>query len=99
MTVQDELFDVNHKWYDIGLRLGVDYGTLESIKHQYPQDMSTSMREMLARWLKRIDPLATWETLATVLQSRIIGEATLAQQLKSKYCTPVAGMIHRIHNI
>ena len=45
---------------------------------------------MLACWLNTIDPPPTWEALADVLESPIIGNAVLAEQLRSKYCASVS---------
>ena len=84
----EELFDVNCKWFNIGLKLRLPLGTLDSIKFQQ-LDAPTSMHKMLSNWLKQTDPPPTWEALADALESRIIGEPKLAQQLRSKYCTAV----------
>ena len=47
---------------------------------------------MLAYWLRRLDPPPTWEALAEALESCTVGEAALAQQLKSKYSMSIPGM-------
>ena len=86
VNVLEELLDVSHKWYNIGLKLKVSLGKLDNIEYK-ELDSHTSMRKMLACWLKQIDPLPTWEALADALESRMIGEPKLAQDLRSKYCT------------
>ena len=86
--VREELLDVSHKWFDIGLKLQLSVGTLECIRDQYPSP-STSLREMLLDWLKKVDPPPTWEGLACALESRTVGEPRLAEQLRTKYCKPV----------
>ena len=85
--VREELLDVSHKWFDIGLKLQLSVGTLECIRDQYPSP-STSLREMLLDWLKKVDPPPTWEGLACALESRTVGEPRLAEQLRTKYCKP-----------
>ena len=48
------------------------------------------MREMLVRWLKTsIDPRPTWEAVVAALRSPSVDGQRLADQLESKYCTPV----------
>ena len=48
------------------------------------------MREMLVRWLKTaIDPSPTWEAVVAALRSPSVDAQRLAEQLESKYCTPV----------
>ena len=86
--VLEEVASVSHKWYNVGLQLGLPSGTLETIKYQY-SDAPTCMREMLIHWLKGTDPPPTWEALADALESRTVDEAQLAQQLRSKYCALV----------
>ena len=85
--VREELLDVSHKWFDIGLKLQLSVGTLECIRDQYPS-LSTSLREMLLHWIKKVDPPPTWEGLACALESRTVGEPRLAEQLRTKYCKP-----------
>ena len=79
--VQEKLLDVSHKWFNIGLMLKLRVGTLERLRNQYP-DTSTCLREMLLIWLKKVDPPPTWERLAHALESRVVGEAQLADQLR-----------------
>ena len=91
--VWEELLDVSHKSFNIGLKLQLKVGTLERLRHQYP-DTSTCLREMLLEWLKKVDPPPTWEGLACALESRIVGEAQLAEQLRTKYSkTKEAGQL------
>ena len=87
--VLEELCGVSLHWYGVGLRLGLLPGTLDNIKHLDPH---TSMREMLACWLRGTNPLPTWEALADALESHTIREAKLAEQLRSKYCVSIPGM-------
>ena len=83
--VREELLDVSHKWFDIGLKLQLSAGILECIRDQYP-DQSTSLREMLLHWLKKVYPPPTWEGLARALESRTVREPLLGEQLRTKYC-------------
>ena len=85
--VREELLDVSHKWFDIGLKLRLSVGTLERIRDQY-SNPSISLREMLLHWLKKVDPPPTWEGIACALESRTVGEPRLAEQLRTKYCKP-----------
>ena len=83
--VREELLDVSHKWFDIGLKLKLSVGTLECVRDQYPNP-STALREMLHLWLKKVDPPPTWEGLACALESRTVREPQLSEQLRTKYC-------------
>ena len=88
-NILEELVGVCNKWYEVGLRLNMPPGTLDTFKHLEPR---ISMREILACWLRGTNPPPTWEALADALESRTVGETALAQQLRSKYCTSVTGM-------
>ena len=88
----EELLDVNQKWFEIGLKLNVPPGTLENFKTLEP---TASMHEMLFCWLRETNPPPTWEALADALKSHTVGEAELAQRLRSKYCVPIPGMCTR----
>ena len=92
--VQEKLLDVSHKWFDIGLTLKLRVGTLERLRNQYP-DISTCLREMLLEWLKKVDPPPTWERLAHALESRVVGEPRLAEQLRKYRKTQKAGQLLR----
>ena len=83
--VLDELLDVRHKWFNLGLMLQLNVGTLECVRNQYP-DSSSALREMLLSWLKKVDPPPTWEGLACALESRTVGEPRLAEQLRTNHC-------------
>ena len=97
--VRKELWDINAKWYDIGLELGLRTGVLESIRYQN-QDAPTCLRETLFHWLKKVDPPPTWKRLAYALESCTVGEPRLAEQLRTKYCKTegAAGQFNTIHH-
>lgn len=78
--LHDELYDIRGKWYDIGVQIGVDVGTLESIKNEYG-DGGDALRQVLTHWLKR-EP--TWEPLFKALRSRPVRALTIANTLQRK---------------
>lgn len=78
-TAIELLYSIRVKWYDIGLQLEVDVGTLESIKSCYA-DPSECLREMLKEWLKSISPPPTWTLLASALRASPVNEELIAQK-------------------
>ena len=85
----EEVYDARSKWYDIGIMLKIPVSTLNSIRAQY-HDPKDALREMLTVWLNSVDPKPTWRALVDVLQSKVVAEAQLADQLERKWChTPV----------
>ena len=83
--VREELHDVSHKWFDIGLGLNLRMGSLEALRSQN-LGPSSFLRDMLFKWLKTVDPPPTWEGLACTLETHVVGEPQLAEQLRTKYC-------------
>ena len=84
-VVMEELNDAHAKWYDIGLQLCMNVGTLDGIQEQY-DDPSHCLRETLTTWLKTC-PSPTWKNIVYVLRSSTIGEVRLAADLEQKYCS------------
>jgi hypothetical protein len=82
--VRMELVEVQTKWYDIGLDLGLPVNTLETIKQEC-QDTPECLRKMLLEWLKMIDLQPSWKTLIDVLQNKVINEGALAVTIAKKY--------------
>jgi len=58
--------DIVTKWYDIGLELLDDKGTLDVIKKNNPTDVDECCTEMFKKWLES-KPDAKWDELVNVL--------------------------------
>ncbi len=82
--VRMELVEVQTKWYDIGLDLGLPVNTLETIKQEC-QDTPECLRKMLFEWLKMIDLQPSWKSLIDVLQNKVINEGALAVTIAKKF--------------
>ena len=80
-----ELNNVRAKWYNIGLQLGVNVGTLKAIEKQYLNDPTDCLRETLTTWLTELclPSPPTWTNVVDALN--VVGEARLATDLKQKY--------------
>lgn len=79
-VLRDFLYGVSTKWYDIGIELGMDIGTLLKIQHRYGSDSVICLREMLTIWLKSADPHPSSTALADALRAKVVGESALAEQ-------------------
>ena len=79
------LFEARTKWYVIGIELKLSLGTLNIIREDFPR-APDCLREMCIDWLKRIDPSPSWEALDKALESSVVEEGHLAQQLRDNYC-------------
>ena len=80
----EEVLDVAAQWYNLGLKLKVRNGRLNSIRAEFsiPEDQ---LREMLNAWLTTGDN-PSWKTLIDALRSRMMGATHLAAVLEAKYC-------------
>ena len=90
-TVWEALFDTRSKAYNIGLKLKVPVGTLDSIKLEF-SNPANQLRETLKAWLKMAEQ-QKWQTIVEMLRSRIISEPKLASDIEAEYCqgTPAQG--------
>jgi hypothetical protein len=74
------------KWEDIGLLLGIQPGRLDAIKITGNHTAQCCLREMLKIWLKGISPPPSWAAIADAVD--VVGEHSLADELKTKYHVP-----------
>ena len=81
--VYQAVWKARAKWYNIGLGLKIDQGTLDSIKGSNNDD-GDQLREMLNVWLKRCQPKPAIAVLAETLRLHTVGHGRLADQLTSQ---------------
>ena len=80
--VQRGAWEARAKWYNVGLELGIDPGTLDVIEGNN-KDINNCFRVMLTTWLKMVQPKPTWTALAEALQSPTVGYGDLAESFSS----------------
>lgn len=78
----EAVWEARSMWYNIGLKLNISPGTLDSIKTENQNVMGSCFTDMLKNWLNN-GAQQTWETLATALKSPMVGYGELAQKLVS----------------
>ena len=78
--VLEAVWEARAQWYNIGLKLGISVGTLDSIDatSQNPGKCFTAMSK---DWLKNGKSQPSWAQLAKALKSRMVGYAQLAEEL------------------
>ena len=79
--VRTAIWDARAKWYDIGLALCLSADTLDAVRETQRGDCAKCYTEMLADWLRGVNPLPTWDTLSKALT--LSGYGHLAEQLAS----------------
>ena len=78
--IQRATWEARVKWYNIGLELEIDPGTLDTIKTDN-ENSDNRFRAMLTIWLKMVQPEPTLAALAEALQSPTVGFGCLAEQV------------------
>ena len=84
-TVLNDTFSCRAKWYNLGVQLRVDVGSLDCLKAQY-SDAGDQLREVLRTWLTT-SKSPTWMAMVEALKSPVNGEVQLAKELQQKYCS------------
>ena len=85
--IVNELFGARSKWYFIGLQLGLEASTLDSIRKDYRESTDNCFCQVIIVWLKSSSHATkTWSTLADVLKRQCIGFEELAAKIEEKFC-------------
>ena len=87
-TVKKAVWSARTRWKDIGLELDIIQTDLDAIEAVHRSDIGRCLTEMLALWLKQVDPPPTWTAMVAALQDPTIGEGELAKELESKFVHP-----------
>ena len=85
VNVLRELRKVTHEWYDLGLLLGLEYSTLETIKASN-QSLKECQRSMVIGWLqKKGKSEPSWQGLVKALRDALVDRPDIAKQIEQKY--------------
>ena len=85
-VLQEKLFGVSQKWYNIGLQLFLNADTLDNIRSNCGSSTQDCLLEVLKVWLRKVNPYPTWKAVVGALESVVVGEPKLAQNLADLYC-------------
>ena len=77
----NELSAMKNEWYEIGVRLGVPSEDLRSIETENMR-VNDRLINMVDEWLKRIDPIPSWQQLAEVVEKM---HPRKAAEIRAKY--------------
>lgn len=70
--VIDYGWSLRSRWNYIGLELGFDAGTLDSVKQSNHDDPDNCFTEVIQRWLRNARPDPTWEQLDRALKAKTV---------------------------
>lgn len=86
------MHDLNHKWFHLGLSLGLRYPTLKNIEASpHHCDIGDYMKDTLLKWLEGVDLETTmavrgphsWRSLALALDCPLVKESKLACRMQN----------------
>ena len=83
------LKNVNKKWMELGLALGLRKPTLDNISSDY-HIVDDRKREMLCCWLQRRDDCGAtcnWKSLSEALKKHTVNHHRIAETIRKKYAT------------
>ena len=80
----ESVWEARTKWYNIGLKLGIAPGTLDSIKLAEKQNPDECITTMINRWLRDDKFEPTWKLIDEALRSPMVGYGKLADQFMNK---------------
>ena len=87
-NLSSELSTVS-KWYQLGIRLGLQPSQLHKIEQEVPTDIERRKVEVVNVWLQS-NPGASWRHIVTAL--REMGDLTTAERIELKYVKGARGM-------
>ena len=73
--------DVQADWYNVGLELGLEPSTLESINRSYSHDLSMCMTRVFTAWHVSQSSEYSWKKLANVLCSKTVNKPYLLPEM------------------
>lgn len=88
--------DASHKWYHLGIELGIAKKELESIIQIHYQSTEACFTKMLSAWLDSLHP--SWEKLLVALEQPKVGYmySELTEEIRLKLHAP-AGLLHLLY--
>ena len=86
---------LNHKWFHLGLSLGLSYSTLKCIEASHHYDVGSHMTDVLLQWLRNVDHVLiesakppSWGALVLALESNLVRERPTAQRVLRDHPMP-----------
>ena len=75
---------VAHKWFPIGIELGMSGEQLEEIRESSNDNPECCLGAVFYKWEQTTPKPFTWSTLVEVLKSEHVGEKLLANDLEER---------------
>ena len=85
--LMEELTEISHKWFEIGIYLEVPNYHLQSIQTCNNDDVIQQLYAVLDFWKNNPKPtkLYTWQTIVSCLHSCIVSDKILTSKIEQQY--------------
>ena len=83
-VLTQKLASVAYKWYHLGVQLRFNPNVLKGIQDPGSPNVSFGLTELLTKWLTRITPPPTLQSLVDAVGQEFIDNQTKAEQLKNE---------------
>lgn len=82
--VYESLVKISHRWYVLGLQLGVETNKLDGIRLQF-QKPDMALLEVIKEWLKQTSKPCSWDALVKALRTNSVNEEKTAKIIEMSY--------------
>ena len=79
--ISHQLICIDYKWYEIGLSLKVHRSLLDDLKRNSGCSYY-KLKKVIQMWKDTEKSAATWKTVITAIESRIVNEIELANRIR-----------------
>ena len=94
--VQNILWEVCEKWFDIGLQLKLEPNNLNKIEVNF-KTVEECCRKMLLTWLSQVDPKPTWAALVEALKSPPVKCEYVARKIELEHLQKPESSQNQVH--
>ena len=84
-SVQSAVWEGCARWYNLGVQLGLDPGTLDAIELDKRGNPGRCLTETLKKWLCSPGLRPSWSSLARSLRALPVGREDLAEKLETSH--------------
>ena len=91
------LFDINEKWYDIGLSLQVRRNVLDDLKHIQRHDIE-KFRAVIGNFLTSQPSPVSWEMVITAIEGPIVNDKEIADKIRQYLSTGINNKLLLLSN-
>ena len=81
----DAVSDCTNKWKNIALQLKLSLIDIERIQIECNNNIEECFIRVFNKWERQRKVPYTWDTIVKVLDSRSVGEMTIAAEIRQKY--------------